>query len=154
MSKVLVIGGGRASGKTTLINQLNIALQGQDILIVESGDAGDIALEMARLLGSSLEDKAIRLSRIVALEEQLAASPPDVYLHMHTAPSRQNQRLRTRRGPGDEYWRHADLWNLDLYQRAVIPQLCQKHNTFYFPVTFDRGVSLADFLPEILNVLR
>uniref|UniRef100_A0AAU6W143 Deoxynucleoside kinase n=1 Tax=Pseudomonas phage Ulitu01 TaxID=3138550 RepID=A0AAU6W143_9CAUD len=152
--KVVVIGGGRACGKTTLLNQLNIACQGMDVQFVETGDAGDIALEMARLVGGTLEDKAIRLSRIAALEEQLAAAPPDIYLHMHTAPSRQNQRLRTRRGPGDEYWRHADLWNLDLYQRAVIPQLCQKHNTFYFPVTFDRGVSLSDFLPELLNVLK
>ncbi|AWD90654.1 hypothetical protein [Pseudomonas phage Nerthus] len=154
MTKVVIVGGGVCSGKSTIIAQLQIACKGMDIEFIEVGDAGEIAGEMARLLGADLEEKSMRMSRIVALEEQLADNVPDLYVHMHTAPSRQNQRIRARRQTGDEHWNHKRLMELDLYQRAVIPQLCLKHGTRYMPVTFDRGVSLADFLPELLNLLK
>lgn len=148
MSKVIVVVGGRASGRTTIAAQLVAAL-GEAVRVVDMGAIQEVADEMRQVVDADLEGLSIRLSRIDKLMDELRANPPTTVLHLRTSPNRQHIAIRRRRLPGDEVVRMAELREQGLYLDAVVPQISNRIGSFYFPVIVDRGVSLADFLPEL-----
>lgn len=153
MDKVIVVVGGRASGRTTIAEQL-VKVLGESVRVVDMGTVQTVADEMRQVVDSDFEELAIRMSLIDKGMEELRANPPTIVLHLRTSPHRQHIAVRRRRLPEDDVVRLGMLREQGRYLDAVVPQLCNRIGSFYFPVIVDRGVSLADFLPEIQNVLK
>ncbi|AWD90745.1 hypothetical protein [Pseudomonas phage Alpheus] len=151
--KVIVVVGGRASGRTTISEQLVKAL-GEEVRVIDMGAVQEVADEMRQVVDSDLEGLSVRLSRIDKLMDELRANPPNVVLHLRTSPHRQHIAVRRRRLPEDDTIRLGFLREQGRYLDAVVPQVSNRIGSFYFPVIVDRGVSLADFLPEIQQVLK
>ncbi|ATW58181.1 hypothetical protein HOS47_gp22 [Pseudomonas phage uligo] len=147
--KVLIIGGARACGKSSLIRQL--LAQGElsaDIQLVDEHPIQQMAYAMSELLtprGS--------YDKVVALEEKVRNSEGHTFIHLRTDPAILGIRLRQRRLAGDEEFKRDQLMNLDAYLDAVIPQLCKQRGIRYVPVRWGKGVSMFDILPTIKRIM-
>lgn len=147
--QILIIGGARASGKSSLIRQL--LAQGDlspDIQLVEDHPIQSLAIEMSNLLTDEGD-----YANVVALQKEVRESNAHTFVHLRTDPAILGMRLRQRRLDGDEEYKRDKLMNLDAYLDAVLPQLCKQQGVRYIPVRWGKGVSMFDILPTIKRVL-
>ncbi|AWD90699.1 hypothetical protein [Pseudomonas phage Achelous] len=149
----IVVVGGRASGRTTIVAALIEAL-GESVKVTDMGDVQTVADEMRLVpVCQDIEEMSIRLSTIDRCMERLRADPPRVVLHLRTSPHRQHIAMRRRRLPEDDELRLGFLREQGKYLDAVVPQVSQRIGAFYFPVIVDKGVTYRDFLPELQRLL-
>lgn len=152
MTKILIIGGARACGASTLLAKMNeLGGLGADIDIIDGGDHPILRLAYAM---SELLSPSGNYGDVVALQKKVMETNAHTFIHLRTDPATLAMRLRQRRLAGDEEFKRERLVNLDAYLDAVLPQLCRQRGIIYVPVRWGKGVTAYDIMPTIQRIMQ